>query len=63
MQCPCSYICILAWLFLHLNVDLTRHRAPCSKPEVKVLRVSGEPVSVKDLTTSRTVMALLRHLG
>ena len=36
---------------------------PCSKPDVKVLTVSGEPVSVKDLTTTRTVMALLRHLG
>ena len=35
----------------------------CSKPDVKVLSVSGEPVSMKDLTTARTVVALLRHLG
>jgi hypothetical protein len=36
----------------------------CSKPEVKVLNVRGDPVSVKDLTTkNRTVFALLRHLG
>ena len=35
----------------------------CRKREVEVLRVSGEPVSVKELTSGRTVMALLRHLG
>ncbi|CAL8460634.1 g164 [Coccomyxa elongata] len=35
-----------------------------SKPEITVLDVHGQPVSVKELTTKqRTVFALLRHLG